>query len=82
MPIPRPLVAILKDCGEHDAITLCANSSGQPWTQDGFSASFRKFLKRLEKEGVIGGGLTFHGLRHTTATVLKEAGASDEDIAA
>jgi integrase len=81
MPIPRPLVAILKECGEHEAITLCANSSGQPWTQDGFSASFRKFLKRLEKEGVIGEGLTFHGLRHTTATVLKEAGASDEDIA-
>ena len=82
MPIPRPLVAILKDCGEHDAITLCANSNGKPWTQDGFSASFRKFLKRLEKEGAIGEGLTFHGLRHTTATVLKEAGASDDDIAA
>ena len=81
MPMPRPLVGILKECGEHDAITLCANSSGQPWTVDGFSASFRKFMKRLEAKGAIGAGLTFHGLRHTVATVLKEGGASDEDVA-
>jgi integrase len=81
MPIPRPLVAILKECADHDAITLCANSRGAPWTQDGFSASFRKFLKRLEADGQVGTGLTFHGLRHTAATVLKESGASDDDIA-
>ena len=81
MPIPKPLVAILKECDDHSAITLCANSKGHPWTQDGFSASLRKFLKRLEAEGAVSPGLTFHGLRHTTATVLKEAGHSDEDIA-
>jgi integrase len=81
MPIPKPLIAILKECGDHDALTLCANSKGRPWTQDGFKSSLRTFLKGLEREGVIGPGLTFHGLRHTTATVLKEAGHSDDDIA-
>jgi integrase len=75
------VVAIIKECGNHDAITLCANSAGKPWTPDGFSASFRKFLKRLEAEEQIGTGLTFHGLRHTAATVLKETGHSDENIA-
>lgn len=82
MPMPRPLIAILKEGTQHDAITLCANSRGRPWTNDGFSASFRKFMKRLEADGVVRLGLTFHGLRHTVATVLKEAGYSDEDIAA
>jgi integrase len=82
MPIPRPLVAILKECDDHEAITLCANSLGKPWTQCGFRASLRTFMKRLEREEAIGAGLTFHGLRHTAATVLKEAGASDDDIAA
>lgn len=80
MPIPRPLIAILKECTAHDAITLCANSRGKPWTGDGFRSSLRTFMKRLEAEGAIGPGLTFHGLRHTAATVLKKAGASDEDI--
>lgn len=82
MPIPCPLIAILKDCTAHDAITLCANSKGKPWTQDGFSSSLWKFLKKLEAEGKVGPGLTMHGLRHTAATVLKESGASDDDIAA
>ncbi len=82
LPIPQPLAVILRECSEHNAITLCANSRGQPWTFHGFNASFRKFLKKLEAEGLVRPGLTFHGLRHTVATVLKEDGFSDEDIAA
>ena len=66
----------------HNAITLCANSRGKPWTESGFRASFRKQLKLLEDRGLIAPGLTFHGLRHTVAVVLAEAGISTEDIAA
>ena len=66
----------------HDAPTLCANSRGQPWTLNGFSSSFRKQIKKLLDEGVVGPGLTFHGTRHTVATELAEAGVSAEDIAA
>jgi hypothetical protein len=58
----------------HDAITLAASSNGTPWTSDGFRASFNKAMKRLEGEGKIGTGLTFHGLRHTVGTLLIEAG--------
>jgi integrase len=71
----------LREAPEHNAITLCANSHGQPWTQNGFLSSFRKQLKKLEARGLIEPGLTFHGLRHTVATVLAEAGVSAEDIA-
>jgi integrase len=72
----------LNEAPEHDAITLCANSRGHPWTESGFRASFRKKLKKLESDGHIEPGLTFHGLRHTVATVLVEAGVSTEDVAA
>lgn len=72
----------LREAPAHDAITLCANSRGRPWTESGFRASFRKELKKLEAKNLIGAGLTFHGLRHTVATVLAEAGVSAEDIAA
>jgi integrase len=72
----------LREAPSHDAITLCANSRGKPWTGSGFRASFRKELKKLEARKAIQPGLTFHGLRHTVATVLVEAGVSAEDVAA
>jgi integrase len=82
IPIGGELRAALAAAPPHNAITLCANSRGLPWTLHGFSCSFRKALKQLERNGLIGRGLTFHGLRHTVATVLAEAGVSEEDIAA
>jgi integrase len=72
----------LREAPTHNAITLCANSRGRPWTASGFRASFRKELKKLEEKQLIHPGLTFHGLRHTVATVLVEAGVSAEDVAA
>lgn len=60
---------------------LCVNSYGEPWSESGWNASFFKFIARLEVEGVVGDGLTLHGLRHTLGTRLKEAGASDQQIA-
>lgn len=72
----------LDEAPRHDAITLCANSRGKPWTESGFRASFFKELKKLEALGLVETGLTFHGLRHTVATELAEAGVSAEDIAA
>jgi integrase len=72
----------LEEAPQHDAITLCANSRGKPWTTSGFRASWRKARLKLEQRGLIEPGLTFHGLRHTVATVLAEAGVSEEDIAA
>jgi hypothetical protein len=43
---------------------------------------FHQLCVKLDKAGKIGGGLTFHGLRHTVATKLADAGADDKTIAA
>ena len=81
IPIIGELAAVLAATPAHDAITICVNSRGLPWTRDGFCSSLRTFMKGLEAKGGIPAGLTFHGLRHTVATVLREAGVDREAIA-
>lgn len=78
---PSPLRTIMKDAPKHDAITLCANSDGKPWTLSGFRASWRKFRLKLEADGKIGPGLTLYGLRHTVAVILRECGFDERTIA-
>lgn len=80
-PVPPQLAAEIARAPTHNAITLCANSRGRPWTTDGFRSSFFKFLKTLEAEGKIGAGLTFHGLRHTKGTDLADQGLEKGEIA-
>lgn len=61
---------------------LCLNSRGEPWTQSGFRASFFKLIRRLETQGKVRPGLTFHGLRHTLGDALADAGCDTRTIAA
>jgi integrase len=75
------LQEILAGAPTHDAITLCANSIGRPWTESGFRASWRKLRIKLEREKKINEGLTLYGLRHTVAVILREAGADERTIA-
>jgi integrase len=80
-PAPTPLREILAAAPAHDAITLCANSRGHPWTTSGFRASWRTLQQDLLKEDRIGPGLTLYGLRHTVAVILREAGFDERTIA-
>lgn len=80
-PMPAELVAILDAAPQHAATTVCANSKGRPWSQDGFRASWRTLRIRLEKEGLVGPGLTLYGLRHTVAVILRESGCDERTIA-
>jgi len=80
-PLPAPVVAALAAAPKHDAITLCANSFGKPWTVSGFRASWRPIRQKLEKANAIGNGLTLKGLRHTVATILAEMGYDERTIA-
>lgn len=59
-----------------DALRICLNSRGRPWTKDGFKTSWGKECARLGIEDV-----TFHDLRGTFITARKSEGASIEDIA-
>ncbi len=81
IPIHPILADAIENRPESDAVQIAVNSRGEPWTETGFNASFQKFKKPLEKEGVVAPGLTPHGLRHTLGTRLREAGADDRDIA-
>ena len=78
---PKALQEILANTPSHDAVTLCANSNGRPWTESGFRASWRKLRINLERSKKIGVGLTLYGLRHTVAVILREAGADERTIA-
>jgi site-specific recombinase XerD len=78
---PTELKSILAKAPKHEAITLCANSNGKPWTQSGFRASWRHVRIKLEKIGKIGPGLTLYGLRHTVAVISRESGFDERTIA-
>jgi integrase len=80
-PASADLRTILANAPLHQAITLCANSNGKPWTQSGFRASWRKVRITLERSGAIGPGLTLYGLRHTVAVILRETGSDERTIA-
>lgn len=62
-------------------VQLATNSRGEAWTVSGFDSSFGKLILKLKKDGKVAAGLTMHGLRHTLGTRLKEAGATDQEIA-
>jgi integrase len=80
-PVGAALLNILNRAPSHEAPTLAANSRGETWTSDGFRASWRKLRVELENSGAISKGLTFHGLRHTVASILAEEGFDSRTIA-
>ena len=73
-PCSKALRAVLDEAPKNDSLTLCSNSYGRPWTESGFRASFFKHLRDLERQGLVGSGLTFHGLRTSFAEQLRMMG--------
>jgi integrase len=62
------------------AMTLFVNSRGKPWTADGFRTSWGKWRDDLVKAKKVQPGMTFHGARHTVATILAESGFEGEKV--
>lgn len=79
VPLHPNLVAILAEAGPFEG-PVVKNNRGARFTSDGFRASFFKVIRKLQDIEAVRPGLTFHGLRHTVATRLADAGATSEEI--
>lgn len=66
------------DAAPRIAVTIIAGRRGRPLTVSGFQTLFQ----RARAKAGIARGLTFHGLRHTVAERLLEAGATREEVGA
>lgn len=83
LPAHRDLRVILNEAAkDRRAVTVVTNQSGAPYTGNGFRALFFRLIRKLEAEGKVAPGLTFHGLRHTAGKMLDEAGCDTRTIAA
>jgi integrase len=72
--VGAPLKAALDATSKRSTIIL-TNSDGNPWTSDGFRASWRKACMAAGVRGV-----TFHDLRGTAVTRLALVGATEAEI--
>ena len=63
-------------------LQIAISTRGTAWTESGFRASFFKLLGELQRQGQIGPGCTFQGLRHTIATFARDGEESEFRIAA
>lgn len=86
-PAHRELRNILDATKRESTVIVVTNrlrKEGKPattYTVDGFKTAFQKLRNELQKAGVIGKGITFHGLRSTIGKMLDEAGADEKTIA-
>lgn len=70
------------DATPRRATVIVTNIAGRPYTTTGFKTMFYRLISELVTEKKIQQGLTFHGLRHTVAKYLVDAGATVEDVKA
>lgn len=83
IPAHASLRAILDEAAKSkESPVIVLGARKKPFTESGFRARFFKLIRRLKDAGAIGDGLTFHGLRHTVATMLADAGCDTRDIMA
>ncbi len=74
--------------GERVATVMCTRRDGRAWTgkardgSPGSNTAFQHAFAEARAELGLSANCTFHGLRHSAASRMAEAGASDAEIAA
>jgi integrase len=81
MPAHPMLRALLDQAPRHSPLVV-VGARGEPYTGSRFRARFGKLIRQLREAERVAPGLTFHGLRVTTATMLAEAGCDTQTIMA
>jgi len=66
----------------HNATTLLASGRGTPWTEEGVKSAWERLRNDLEERGLLAPGATFHGLRHTGASLLADLGFEESEVGA
>lgn len=62
---------------------IATRHDGAMWNDEvQMQTAVSHYLKRLEKKGIVGAGVTLHGLRVTYAAGLRRGGADASDVAA
>jgi integrase len=78
----HPMLRELLDAAPCKSPIIVIGARGNPFTPSGFRARFFKLIRELRAADRVASGLTFHGLRVTTATMLAEAGCDTQTIMA
>jgi integrase len=84
LPASPELQAFLAELKFGDATgKIAVRYNGQPWqSEEQLQKQSSNFLTGLARKGIVGSGLTEHGLRATFSCEIKrETGATDEEIA-
>ena len=72
-----PLFRMFLEEGERPSAAIVTNQLGQPFkTANTLQTRSSDFLAGLAKKGVVGPGLTLHGLRHTLGKAVAEVGGT------
>lgn len=73
VPATEALQAFLDDL-DRTSTYIATKHNGAPWRdEEQIQKAFRHYIDGLEKKGLVGAGLTLHGLRVTYAAGLKRA---------
>jgi integrase len=81
IPLQRDLRTVM-EAMSRTSTHLLTISTGTPWTQDGFRASWRTEMSRRVYSPLRRHRLVFHGLRKSAVVLLLEAGCTTAEVAA
>jgi integrase len=74
----HPVLKAALDAAPRTAVTICARADGHSWKIDHFAKAFAAHRAKLG----LPDDMQFHGLRHSAASRMAEAGASDAQVQA